>query len=116
MDKKLFGDLVASLSEAKAIACGQASPSRKFVVEATDVKAIREGVQMTRCDFADALGVNVATLSNWESGHSRPRGPARVLLTIVHLAPKVFFNAVGARAPMRGRRRPVVRSKMPAIA
>ena len=48
MDKKLFGDLVASLSEAKAIAHGHAKPSREFVVEETDVKAIREGVQMTQ--------------------------------------------------------------------
>ena len=98
MDKKLFGDLVASLSEAKDIAHGRAKPSREFVVEETDVKTIREGVQMTQDAFAEAMGVNVATLCSWESGHSRPRGPARVLLTIVHQAPKVFINVVGSRS------------------
>ena len=42
MDKTLFEDLVQSLQEAKAIACGEAEPSRRFVVKRMDVKAIRE--------------------------------------------------------------------------
>ena len=115
MDKKLFGDLVASLSEAKAIAHGHAKPSREFVVEETDVKAIREGVQMTQDAFAEAMGVNVAALCNWESGYSRPRGPARVLLTIVHQAPKVFINAVGTRTRTL-HRRSFAHSKTPVMA
>ena len=115
MDKKLFGDLVASLSEANAIAHGHAKPSREFVVEETDVKSIREGVNMTQDAFAEAMGVNVATLSNWESGHSRPRGPARVLLRIVHQAPKIFINAVGTRTRALHRRN-FDRSKTSAMA
>lgn len=115
MDKKLFDDLVVSLSEAKAIAHGEAKPSREFVVEATDVKAIREGVQMSQGDFAEALGVNVTTLCNWESGHTQPRGPARVLLTIVHKAPSVFINMVGTRVRPR-RRSTFARSNIPARA
>ena len=42
MDKTLFEDLVQSLQEAKAIARGEAEPSRRFVVKRMDVKAIRE--------------------------------------------------------------------------
>ena len=42
VDKTLFEDLVQSLQEAKAIARGEAEPSRRFVVKRMDVKAIRE--------------------------------------------------------------------------
>ena len=42
MDKTLFEDLVQSLQEAKAIARGEAEPSRRFVVKRMDVKASRE--------------------------------------------------------------------------
>ena len=44
MDKQLFDDLVQSLKQAKAIFKGKAKASRRFKVESTDVKAIREGV------------------------------------------------------------------------
>lgn len=42
MDKKLFADLVQSLKEAKAIAKGEVTASRRFEVKPIDVKAIRE--------------------------------------------------------------------------
>ena len=41
MDKQLFDELVQSLKQAKAISKGKAKASRRFKVESTDVKAIR---------------------------------------------------------------------------
>jgi putative transcriptional regulator len=42
VEKKLFNELLESLSQAKAISKGKTKPSRRFTVESTDVKAIRE--------------------------------------------------------------------------
>ena len=42
MDKTLFDDLRQSLEEAKAIAKGEAQPSRRFAIQKPDVKIIRE--------------------------------------------------------------------------
>ena len=44
MEKTLFDDLQQSLKEAKAISKGKVKVSRRFNVESTDVKAVRERV------------------------------------------------------------------------
>jgi hypothetical protein len=41
--KMLFDELVESIKEAGRIHRGEISPSRKFVFEAMDIKAIRKG-------------------------------------------------------------------------
>jgi putative transcriptional regulator len=48
MDKNLFEKLVASIKEAGGIARGEAQPSRRFVVEERDVKAIRENPRLSQ--------------------------------------------------------------------
>jgi|LakMenEpi03Aug12_release.lakeMendotaPanAssembly.Ray.scaffolds.fasta_scaffold6192504_1 DNA-binding transcriptional regulator YiaG len=47
MDKQLFDDLVESLKQAKAISKDDVKASRRFKVEDTDVKAIRESVALS---------------------------------------------------------------------
>lgn len=42
MDKTLFDDLVQSLNEAKAITTGQTQASRRIVLQAEDVRQVRE--------------------------------------------------------------------------
>lgn len=37
---------------------------------------LREMAQVTQRELADAIGVNHSTVSLWESGKRRPRGPA----------------------------------------
>ena len=96
MDKELFADLTRSLREARAISQGKAKPSRVFKVEAPDVKAIREGTGLSQAEFAQAIGVNVRTLQNWEQHRRQPTGPAAVLLKIVKNAPKAALKAIHA--------------------
>ena len=48
MEKSLFDDLQQSLKEAKAISKGKVKASRRFNVESTDVKAVRERVGLTQ--------------------------------------------------------------------
>jgi putative transcriptional regulator len=45
--------------------------------------------------FADAIGVPVMTLRNWEQGRRRPTGPALVLLSMIQRDPMIVLKALG---------------------
>jgi DNA-binding transcriptional regulator YiaG len=61
--------------------------SRNTSSGSIDVRAIRlsttGGIAVTQQGFADAIGVPVKTLRNWEQGRRQPTGPARVLLALI---------------------------------
>jgi putative transcriptional regulator len=94
MDKSLFDDLTQSLKEAAAIRKGTAAPSRRFEMEQTDVKAVREGIGLSQNEFARLMRVSVKTLQNWEQHRRYPTGPAVALLKIVSAAPKTVLEAL----------------------
>jgi len=94
MDKNLFEKLIASIQEAGAIARGEAKPSRRFVVEDQDVKAIRENLRLSQSEFANLIRVNTRTIQNWEQRRRRPSGPAAALLKIVAAAPQAALEAL----------------------
>ena len=79
MNEELFAELETSIKEMGAILRGEQQPSRVFVIESPDVKAIRAGYQLSQIEFATLLGISVKTLRNWEQGRRTPEGPARVL-------------------------------------
>jgi len=45
--------------------------------------------------FAEAIGVPVMTLRNWEQGRRRPTGPALVLLSMIQRDPMIVLKALG---------------------
>ncbi len=94
MDKKLFEELIGSITQAGRIARGEAPPSRCFAVEEQDVKAIRENLHLSQSEFANLMRVNVRTLQNWEQHRRRPSGPAAALLKIVANAPEAALRAL----------------------
>lgn len=59
-----------------------------------NVRAIRlaSGIGATQRTFADAIGVPVKTLRNWEQGRRKPTGPALVLLKLIERDPWVVFD------------------------
>ena len=65
---------------------------------AENVRAIRRRLGLSQQQFAARYGFSVETLRNYEQGHRRPRGPARVLLKVIASEP----DAV-TRALLRGR-------------
>ena len=77
MKKQLFDELVESIRQAGKIHRGEAAPSRKFGFEPKAVRAIREKLKKSQSEFAQMIGVSVATLQNWEQGRREPEGPAR---------------------------------------
>ncbi len=67
-------------------------PSRGSI----DVRAIRlqatGAIAATQATFADAIGVSVKTLRNWEQRRREPTGPARVLLYMTQRDPWLVFD------------------------
>ena len=56
----------------------------------SDIKVLRAFVGLTQNQFADALGISVHTLRNWEQDRRRPEGPAIALLRIAARHPRVI--------------------------
>jgi len=55
-----------------------------------DVAALRRFVGLTQTQFAQAMGISVHTLRNWEQGRRRPEGPAIALLRIAARHPRIL--------------------------
>ncbi len=55
-----------------------------------DIAALRRFVQLSQTRFAEALGISVHTLRNWEQDRRRPEGPALALLRIAARHPRII--------------------------
>ena len=62
------------------------------------VVVLRRFVGLSQQEFADALGISVHTLRNWEQGHRNPEGPALALLRIAARHPRVLRENLAASA------------------
>lgn len=94
MDQELFDELLQSVKEAGQVVKGKCRPSRTFVVEAIDVRNIRENLNLSQNQFAALVHVSVKTLRNWEQGIRRPGGAATALLTAIRNDPKNVIAAL----------------------
>ncbi|MBL8506306.1 MAG: helix-turn-helix domain-containing protein [Methylobacillus glycogenes] len=94
MEKTLFDDLQQSLQEAAAIRRKEMSPGKVTEIHTPDAKAIRDKVGLTQSEFAQLIGVKVATLRNWEQNRRKPTGAAAALLTIVEKEPAAALRAL----------------------
>jgi putative transcriptional regulator len=96
MKKSDFDELIKSIKEAGEIRAGKKKPSRTFVYNKPDIKAIRKRLHVTQNEFALMIGVSKGTLQNWEQGRREPEGPARALLHIADKNPKAVLDALHA--------------------
>ena len=55
-----------------------------------DIAALRHFVGLTQTQFAQAMGISVHTLRNWEQGRRHPEGPAIALLRIAARHPRII--------------------------
>ena len=55
-----------------------------------DVAVLRRFVGLTQTRFAQAVGISVHTLRNWEQGRRHPEGPAVALLRIAARHPRMI--------------------------
>jgi putative transcriptional regulator len=55
-----------------------------------DIAALRQFVRLTQTQFAQAMGISVHTLRNWEQDRRKPEGPALALLRIAARHPRIL--------------------------
>jgi putative transcriptional regulator len=67
-------------------------------LEAGDVAALRRFVCLTQEQFAEALGISVHTLRNWEQDRVTPDGPGLALLRIAARHPRIVRENIGTAA------------------
>jgi putative transcriptional regulator len=92
--KKLFADLVESVTQMDEIVRGEREPSREFTVNPVTIKALRAELKLSQAQFAALMHVNVGTLRNWEQGLREPTGPAKALLTAIRRDPRHVLKAL----------------------
>lgn len=96
MNENDFELLCESIRQAGEIRRGARKPSRTFVIEDPNPKAIRERLGLSQSRFASIIGVSVRTLQNWEQGRREPEGPAKALLRVVDREPQAVLHALHA--------------------
>ena len=94
MKANMFEELLASIHEGGEILRGRKAPSRRFVFQPADIRAIREGTKLSQSEFASLIGVSVKTVQNWEQDRRRPTGPAAALLRIIAREPRLAVKAM----------------------
>jgi putative transcriptional regulator len=98
VNKKLFAELVESMTQMNEIVRGERAPSREFHVDAMAIKALRSKVGLSQPKFAALLHVNLGTLRNWEQDLREPTGPAKALLMAISRDPTHVLKALAAAA------------------
>lgn len=67
-------------------------------LEPGDVAALRRFVCLTQEQFAEALGISVHTLRNWEQDRVTPDGPGLALLRIAARHPRIVRENIHSAA------------------
>jgi putative transcriptional regulator len=62
------------------------------------VKALRQRLGMTQTEFAEAFGLPVSTLRDWEQRRSTPDAPARALLRAIEREPETMRRLLSRAA------------------
>ncbi|WP_165185852.1 helix-turn-helix domain-containing protein [Caulobacter soli] len=92
-----FGqDLIASLEEALDHADGKGKGALEHVVEAPDVRSLREQLRMSQQEFSHAYKIPLPTLKGWEQGRRHPDATAAAFLNVIARLPKETQKALAA--------------------
>jgi putative transcriptional regulator len=63
-----------------------------------DVAALRRFVVLTQAQFAEALGISLRTLQNWEQDRTTPDGAGLALLRIAARHPRIIRENISSAA------------------
>lgn len=94
MDKTLFAKLTKSMEQMNDIVAGEREPSREFILDTAQIKAIRNQTGLSQTQFCKLIDVQVGTLRNWEQGRREPTGPAKALLRAIKNDPRHVIAAL----------------------
>ena len=71
--------------------------------DAGRVRRLREHLGLTQEEMSELLNARQQTISEWERGRHRPRGPSARLLSYVAEDSEFEYGAAGAEAPAEDR-------------
>ncbi len=94
MKPRMFEELLESVREGGVILRGQRRPSRRFEIQSSGIRTIRERTSLSQSEFAHLIGVSVKTIQNWEQARRHPTGPAAALLRIIAHEPQLAVKAI----------------------
>ena len=91
---RMFDDLKEGLAEADAFMSEENTDGKVHIPAAIDVKRIRRKLGLTQAAFANAYGLSLDAVKNWETGRRVPDRSATTLLTIIERNPKAVIKAL----------------------
>ena len=94
-DREIAKQIAADPDTAPIFSARELNRAKRVVPppSAEDVRAIRRRLGLTQTQFA-AYGFSLETIRNYEQGHRRPAGPARVLLKVIASEPDAVTRAL----------------------
>jgi putative transcriptional regulator len=95
MTDSIFNELYASLKQAESIAKKDVLPAKVTRYEIADVKAIREQLEVSQKELAQAMDVSIDTIKSWELGRRNPTGLASKILSLLEKEPD-FYQKLSA--------------------
>jgi putative transcriptional regulator len=95
-DREIAKQIAADRDTAPIFSARELSRAKRVVPPpaAEDVRAIRRRLGLTQAQFAARYGFSLETIRNYEQGHRRPAGPARVLLKVIASEPDAVTRAL----------------------
>jgi len=95
-DREIAKQIAADPDTAPIFSARELNRAKRVVPPpaAQDVRAIRRRLGLTQAEFAARYGFSLETIRNYEQGHRRPAGPARVLLKVIASEPDAVTRAL----------------------
>jgi putative transcriptional regulator len=95
-DREIAKQIAADPDTAPIFSARELNRAKRIVPPPTaeDVRAIRRRLGLTQAKFAARYGFSLETIRNYEQGHRRPAGPARVLLKVIASEPDAVTRAL----------------------
>ena len=91
---RMFDDLKEGLAEADAFMSEENTDAKVHIPAPIDVKRIRRKLGLTQAAFANAYGLSLDAVKNWETGRRVPDRSATTLLTVIERNPKAVIKAL----------------------
>jgi putative transcriptional regulator len=87
MKKRNIGqEVLESIREIKS-----GNVARRTIIDVpSEIKGIREKLDVSQAEFAEMIGISKRTLQEWEQGRCKPTGAALKLLMIARRHPEVL--------------------------
>ena len=95
----MFEELMEGFDTMEAHLRGEKTGARVHTPASIDVRGIRERLKLSQGKFAQAFGLSVVAVRNWEAGRRSPEPSARALLAVIAHSPQVVIEALAQPLP-----------------